>query len=348
MFAVKLSLISVFTLASCAIEDTTETDTDVAEQAIGCPSWGCNDNSPVMGPYSFWEGNLRGLPNLQGIRFGKFVIGTVPYTPTVVADQLRASHPVFGTKVGAQLTNGYFEVITVTGTYKIRVLNVHPKGMSPVTFWTGPASQVETYELAFEYPNGTMGDRLCQNPPEQDAHDSTGATWNAPLEAILFTGDRYDAQTRTVRDIKPQTTRDWFNIACAGSSLAKLHLNRHTSASVTLGYFAPLQARQAMLKMYASDICGSGKVFTHKGVPLHWANSPGWKQLTGMEFAFEAVWDDKGAQCLDTHRLGALYANQITAHCAAVNHPLPPCGGSLTAPVYPAGAWLVTAVPDPI
>jgi hypothetical protein len=345
MFAVRTSLLAVFTLASCAMEDITEAPT---VEAIGCPSWGCNDNGALMGLYSFWEGNTDQLETPQHLKFRDFVIAGVPYKPYVIGDRLIVKNPTHGTREGMQLQGGYFEVDTPTGMFRIRILQVHPQATSPVKFWVGSKTGVETYELTYDLPGGIPSNRnLCWNPPDGDSTEGGDHNWNAPVETILFTGDRYSDVKRLVTDTSPVTTAGWFNFACAGSTLAKLHLNRHTSAGAEIGYTTTKAERTTMIKMYASDHCGDGTVWTDYGTPLRWQNSKGWNKFSGMEIAFESRWTETGAQCLDTHRLGPTQANAIIAHCEGIRKSMKPCKGSVLAPTFPDGAYIDTAVPAP-
>jgi hypothetical protein len=89
MSVVKLSLLSVFALASCGMEEMSD-----LELQIGCPGGNCHLNSPVMGPYKFWEGNLAGKTNLQGVKFGDFVSSSNRRCrPRVIGDKLSALCP---------------------------------------------------------------------------------------------------------------------------------------------------------------------------------------------------------------------------------------------------------------
>jgi ADYC domain len=346
MFAVRTSLLAVFTLASCAMEDVSNVET-----YLGCPGSVCNSNSPVMGPYSYWEGNLAGLPNDQGVKFGDFVSSTDRHcTPKVVGDKFQAfcpASPLFGpalTLMSAALQNGYLEAFTAEGTYKIKFVTVHS---NTYTFWQGPTTAVETYELRYEKPTGGGFETLlCNNPPAGNRTPAgNGRMWTAPLEAVLFTGDRYDEKTRRVTDISATGTQNWFNIGCAGSGLMKLHLNRHSTAGSVPGYTTTQNARQAMFKMFSSDLFGDGTIFTHQGVLLDWENRPRWSMLTGHEFAFEARWDQNGAQCLDTHRLGDTLVELIRTHGEEIGRQLKPCAGNVANPTYWPNTLFITAVP---
>jgi hypothetical protein len=118
-------------------------------------------------------------------------------------------------------------------------------------------------------------------------------------EAILFSGERYDAVRKTVTATGPATD-GWVNIACATTVLAKLLLERHTEASQDVP--TTRDERQAMLKMFTADVCGDGTSFTVHGQPLFWADAKGITRLPNAPSRLEAVWDESGAVCLEHAR----------------------------------------------
>jgi hypothetical protein len=147
---------------------------------------------------------------------------------------------------------------------------------------------------------------------------------------------------------------DWFNIGCAGSALAKLHLNRHTTAGSDSTHQTSLLRRQAMLKMYVADVCGNGFASTKQGTPLVWENNtiPPWQTLPGAVSAMEGAWGPFGMICMDHHRLendpdwsvaGGI-KDQIVAACGSLPDP---CAGNYAGwpNVFPSGSYLKTAIP---
>jgi hypothetical protein len=137
-------------------------------------------------------------------------------------------------------------------------------------------------------------------------------------------------------------TSTWFNIACEGTAIAKLHLLRHTAASV----FDPradvptgsdhaipvppgiptgpivhprrttkVPERQALLKMLTADYCGIGFPFTENGHPLSYTFQQPWQPLfprtngsavpfRGLDnVSIDALWNQDGAVCLAVPRL---------------------------------------------
>lgn len=293
----------------------------------GCPRWGCNENSPVMGPLGdFHELSFDGKPNSSEMRVIGYRFSTKGplYRPYLDDGSRLVVESEKGEKLaGGDLAGGWLEIDSPHGVFRLVFDQVTPLASSPLTFWIGEKTPIETYVLSFIEPGGTEHIPLCNNPGGEGGEN--GQVWPNPFAAFFFAGDRYDAGLKLVTAIDDKS--GFFNIACAGSALAKLHLNRHT----TLGSPGPRGVttkqgeRQAMLKMFVSDVCGTGTAWTHKGTPLHWGNRTGWAKLSGDEYAHEALWNAKGALCLDTHRLGPLYQNpsDIYGECPDI----PSCAG---------------------
>src|SRR5262249_22024159 len=163
-------------------------------------------------------------------------------------------------------------------------------------------------------------------------------------------GPRNEPPSKTVKDAEPATT--WFNLACAGTLTAKMHLMRHTNAgawtaaSWTPGHevtdpAAPFHTdvpqRRAMVKMFAADYCGTGDAFTVDGQPLmyddskHWF-APGSSGVAAMHVAadgtlspsgstMEALWTDHGALCVSRPR----HVDRTAVPCLGGSSPLPLC-----------------------
>ena len=308
----------------------------VTQEVVKCPSWGCGGNSPVIDVWGFHELDANGAANSAGVRLVGLVKKGREYRPLVVGARLigrsrdESAYPSIG---GTELIGASFVVDTPGGSRAIHIRNV-----SRVTpYWIGSPTANETYEL--EVADGSERRPLCANPPAPDADK----TWPAALEALLFAGERYDAQTKEVI-ATDEPGGGWFNIACAGSALAKLHLNRHTSAGAADELRTTAAQRQALLKMYTSDVCGTGQAFTRQGEPLHWATSTGALTLDGNEASFEALWTERGALCLDEHRLEADpdfpgIHDEIVAACEQARRKLSPCTKLLGA----NGGWAASA-----
>ena len=112
--------------------------------------------------------------------------------------------------------------------------------------------------------NSPIGAYVCRNGEEFVWGGDTRAM--KKHHALVFEGDRINVRTLTVDSIEPR----WFNIGCAETALAKMHLNGHTHpAALYSGLpFVSRLERQTFLKMITGDYCGHGRPFTVAGQPL--------------------------------------------------------------------------------
>ena len=332
-------------LAACVDDPTTGT---AAEEIIydpdsdGCPKWGCGTNGPLVTGYQFHELDENGAVNDAGFKLLYLEKDGKSFRADVERDRLYArpfSNPYEVALSGPGLVGSKLVLQRGVDTYAIHILGVHVT----TKFWIG-GGYVETYELGYTGPSVPSPRALCSNPPNVK-EQGDGSYWPAPLEAILFTGDRYDADALTVTAADYASAGGWFNIACAGSVLAKLHLNRHTTPGSDSTHTTNRYERQAMLKMYTSDLCGDGTPWTVQGTPLRWENARQWKLLGGGEKSYEGLWTSNGAYCLDVHRLWAQYQMSINPGCY-----IPRCTGVRYADpnfpdVFPRGTHFLTANP---
>jgi hypothetical protein len=318
-----LSPLCSLLVAACAVEAAPAVATDPVSKFDDCPWWGCGGNTPVIDLWGFHDLDLDGAPNQAGIRLLAMVKNQARYLPEfdgarLLARPARGSGPPLE---HAALEGAAFVLETPGGIVYLQIR--HVSNLTP--YWVGEPDLNETYELT--YGADLASDRpVCANPPNPESPDEE---WPAATEALLFAGDRYDAQTKRVTAIDAAAGR-WFNIACAGSALAKLHLTRHTTAGSQSTFKSTQAERQAVLKMYTSDVCGTGRAFTRAGEPLHWSNRGRWLELTGTEASSEALWTETGALCLDEHRLEADpgfpgIRDAIVEECAQVGIALEPC-----------------------
>jgi hypothetical protein len=273
----------------------------------GCDDFGCGANSPVVDGAAiaqFHELSLEGAPNAAGVALVGVRKDDTAYTldvtgATVVARPRRGNAPVLARE---GLKGLALDLRDRAGLrYTVRFA-----GTGATTYWAGPPDVITTYELTYT------------STAEEGPRPLCAAGIN---KAILFGGDRYDSARKTVT-ATGAATRGWFNIACAGTALAKLFLTRHTKASQTMRTTAA--ERQAMLKMLTGDVCGDGTSFTVHREPLLWADANGLTRFVVAPASLEAVWNEHGAVCLDTPRRPELAA-AIAARCGAR---LPRCGAS--------------------
>lgn len=353
MYPWPLTVSVLVALSACVADLDTSDSAQLAIVRAGggsgngdpCPMTGCGTNSPYLGPIEFHEFEETGaFANAEGFRVQHLEKQNVHYRPHVSGAVLTG---VIGRNVvlsGQDLVGAELIVVNDRTGEQLGIKIVHVSNAQ--TFWQpntgGPT--IETYELQW-HPIGGTYKPVCNNPP--DRSDPEGKLWNATAEAILFTGDRYDTSNLTVTATTVGGSLNWFNVACSGNVMSKLFLNRHTTASQLPNFPTSLEQRQAMLKMYTSDLCGDGHAFTVQGTPLHWSTAA-WSSLSPDYAHLEALWTSHGAVCLDTHRLH-LSANDMTVQYRTACGTIPRCTTSLgTATLPSTGAYLRTSSPAPL
>src|SRR5882672_2243324 len=199
----------------------------------GCPSYGCGSNGPFLGISAiFHELDVNGAPNNANVVFLDFRDSAGPLTLNVNGDRLQG---IRGNNVleGPALTNSIlrlrvdpppatsissFASVPNPVTYEVTIKDVGYTG-----FWTGAPATVPVYEFVYR-PEGDDDNpvSLCgTNPTDEASRSFIG-------KALVFRGDRYDVVHKTVSETGAGDT--WFNIGCAGTFVAKMHLLRHTLA----------------------------------------------------------------------------------------------------------------------
>lgn len=364
------ALLSLGTLfAGCALDEEPPLGT-VTSEVISCPKFsGCGDNSPVMGE-GFHELSVSPADtNAEGFTVLGFWQNGQQYSPQIEAGtRIVAWLPRTTIKLsGYQLEGGFFLIVRQPSMqyFRLYINKVTPEAVSPTRYWYRPGTaRIETYELKYVAVSSSTPPTLNMKPMATDlcpiplslTTETERLAWPMPAQSLIFSGDRYDANTLTVTSTNPTANAAWFNIGCSGSALAKLHLMRHTTAgSVASTITSTREQRQALLKMYTGDFCGNGHRWTTQGTPLHWANQGLWTQglasdIQGDE-ANESFWTENGAMCLDTYRIDEIGArSQIVADCAP--NPLPYCFPSsfslvpkASPDVWPNGALIRSLVP---
>lgn len=130
-----------------------------------------------------------------------------------------------------------------------------------------------------------------------------GARWHTFTDhALIVQGESYtaaagiDAQRRG---------SEWFNIACAGSALAKSRLMGYDPMSTT----STSAQRQSTLKMLTAHyVRDNAQSWTQTGTPLIWVSTPANAYYGGADPALvtgpiEARWNGDGATCVSHLRL---------------------------------------------
>ena len=238
-----------------------------------------NDRGPVRQLARFIP--VRGQ-NLNSPLIGAAAVAGVPFHAVALMSQAPALPLPVGTTIELRDAGGARYDVLVSGHGRTR-------------FWAGSDAPVTTHVLLWSGAAQARPQPLC----------AAGAN-----EAILFTGDRYDARRKTVT-ATGAAADGVLNIACAGSALAKLYLMRHTEASQEVA--TTRAERQAMLKMLTADVYGDGHSFTVANQPLHWSDAKRITRMGARTGEVEAVWNEHGALCLNVPRIAAL-EGAITAH----------------------------------
>ncbi len=355
-----LSLLSVVVpslfAAACVEPEEGLDDGDLgteSQELIKCTTWGCDANSPMMDAFEFHDLHEDGLPNAADMRLEYLIQGGEKYRVHVDGAKLTGIplSPGLPLLQGPALVGSYMKILAPNGD----VYRMYIKGWSNATkMWIGNPTLIESYDLVYYSEIHPTDPRpVCNNAPGR--YDAEGQFWLKPAESFFFTGDLYDAKTLTVKATSFSESRGWFNIGCAGSSLAKLVLNRHASVSMDSTHLTGWKERQTMLKMYAGDVCGHGIASTQQGEPLHFQDKNGWRKLTGWEASYEGLWTHDGMVCMEEHRLlndPALWSwadAQIKSNCTMTDGTvkLPPkCSSMFPAGLVPLPAgYILTANP---
>lgn len=325
------------TLGAC-----TELATNSVSSELRCDSWGCGTNSATVGDgILFDELDSAGIiPNASGV----VIVGSQLADGTPVHVVVRRHQIIAQSLDGTtEYSHGnlYHLVITLKGPqhyYELRIEDVEEQDL---TFWEGPADFVPYYVFRARIDfAGDFKQYICQKDTLSDDPRWTGREHLA----LAFEWDHYSAKEKTVTELPADTTL--FNLACAGTAPAKLHLYRHTRAGgydalgTSVIYNTTTDQRQVMLKMFTADYCGKGHSFTVDGTPL-WFGISGSRSIDlGAAASVEALWTNTGAQCLDTTRLPVAWSDIVT-ECGY--NPLP-CGDVHD---WASRAYIISVNPPP-
>ena len=329
-----LAALVVLSASAClTLDEGAEVETGVVARAIdpgasGCPVWGCGANSATVGDgFVFDELDQTGVAaNLGGVTIASVnAPDGSPGKLYVSGSQMTVWTYDWRPFYGRSIVNTVIKLRHPTlGFIEVKITNYDDKALR---FWAGPPDAVPFYELKARNPvTGQFSDPACHSELTEDP------MWvGKPHYAVVFQGDRYDAASKKARDVGDSDP--WFNIACAGTSPAKMHLMRHTRASSVAAsgasYWTTDKERTALLKMFTADYCGNGHTFTVDGQPLAYQDSAHWKNPMEDYWAIESYWTNTGATCLHKPRYTDL--NIIYTVCGRV---LPDC----PSPTWPT-AW---------
>lgn len=307
-------------LGGCGVQEPAAESTVVSEIGECDTDWVCGSNSPEIDHYGFHELNLEAEPNLEKIEIvSKDGLAQIwkngkSYTLKVIGSKI---YGYYGGRVAlydANLVGAEIRLLANgAASYTIRI-----DAVRDMHYAVGSQTDVlGAYALSWYDANQPPDSKrsICAPPtilpaagtpktPKESTAVIIYPPGNGellgmnPNETLVFELDRFDARAKTMSD---RGDGRWFNLGCAGHTLAKMHLTRHTIASGSDGYGITGKDRQATLKMMVADYCGDGTPFTVAGEPLRWKG--GLVNFYTFPSVLEARWTNEGATCLYEPRL---------------------------------------------
>lgn len=265
--------------------------------AITCPRDVCGVNGIWFGEeVPFRTLNLDRTPNESGLAIDRFMSADLePLELDVVGDSLIGRKPTGDVLTGPALRNAKLTLVrhdpsgtrSISLTVYVHIIDVLYLDFAATCTSSPGCSPQQTPVYRFTATTGEgCNVQLCKpgiNPPDNGRPELAG-------DAVLFEGDLYNEDTFEVT-IAPRmyNQRGTFNLTCLGTTLSKMHLLRHTSASQSPSVASmdqPQEAeREALLRMFTADYCGRGglpldpadpdssSLFTRNGVPIRIAFS---------------------------------------------------------------------------
>ncbi len=309
----------------CAMEPSEPAQAAVTQGIRECPEDTCGSNSPKIETEGFHELNVKGLPNDQNMRLTSAKLGRTAVEIFVDKGRLYAVTPQGLRRSGVQLI-GLRLLLDATLKDSVIPYELEVVGYRDLPYPVPLKSTDSTGAYIVEYVDRDGQRRNLCAPRSGGSQDLPydEALGMQPREVLLFEGDRINTETMS---IDPAIDRSWINLGCYGHTLAKLHLTRNSTASKALAYGHDLDHRQATLKMFVGDYCGTGRPFTVSGQPISWRDDTGVMEFYGAPFSLDARWDARGAACMVEPRM--LYpattegarkfpniVNQISAECS--------------------------------
>jgi hypothetical protein len=285
--------------------------TDVPEEstvtsAMRCPIWGCGTNSATVGDgLIFDELDTNGSPNRYGMKIVSVAMADNTPVQLFVFGHWMFAHTLdwMNFYSGQQLVWMTITLEKDSALYEIQVVGVNEQDLD---YWAGIDEPVPAYDLrARSVITGKFEEYVCKHEVLAPDPHWTGVEHHA----LVFNGDRYDPELKLVTETS--LFDSWFNLACAATAPANMHLLRHTlpGGFTASGepYHTTVPERQAMLKMFTADYCGTGESFTIDGVPLFYTDSNGWYVPPGVPGTDESIWNENGATCLTQPRHSSKY-----------------------------------------
>lgn len=295
---VRLGLGLGLALGGCALSPDAEPLAEQVQSIRECPEDTCGSNSPRVEAFNFHELSTAGRANPQGMRISSATLGRSSVRLKVDRGHLLADTKN-GVVSGAGLIGLTINLVVPAGE-AVRTYGLQIIGYRDLPYPVPSSSKDVTGAYTVQYVDSRgVRQNLCNGGGSQDLPPDEGFGQKAD-EAVFFEGDRINTETMT---IDPGFESSWFNIGCAGHTLAKLHLTRNSTASGAAQYGHQHADRQATLKMFVADYCGNGVPFTVAGQPLAWRDPQGVMDFYGTPTTLEARWTAAGASCLGTPRM---------------------------------------------
>ena len=273
-------------------------------QAANCGQNTCGSNSPILFGHDAAEMNqsLAGahLANQAGVRLVEFRDPDgIPARYQVEDDGELVILDGGGavTHSGAAVVGASFVLRhdDSNSDYVLVITDYH----QTLSYWIGPAESLPSYTMKYSFVGDVGLRNLCPGPYEHDPR--TNSLYPHSLDVLLSTGERYQIGTRNIFDTGAASD-GWTNFACVGDGPSKMLLYRHRPDTPENDpYASPLARRQALLRMWAADYCGTGTSFTRHGEPLAWRDHLG-MMTEGVTSSVEAIWTPEGVACLDVPR----------------------------------------------
>jgi hypothetical protein len=349
MSFLRLASVGALVVGGCmGLEDDLEYGE--VEQQLGCPSWICGENSPhIVANYPFHELPEKfNMETAEGYTITGVKKGGVWY-PRLDIDRakiflkdsvgniLLAGPGLVGVEIRVQHTDG-------AGTKTFFALKIMSVGSTPFYADNNGVAANPLHETYIVHKSPVIGGpggpptnewrNLCSNPTQDRTE-----TLNMPGDhMVFFEGDRIDKVTKRYVGIDDT----WFNLGCAGHTLAKMALSGHTESGKHAGYITTVSERQTLMKMFVADYCGLGVPFTVSGQALQWMDRKGWMKYSSpwWMLGHEGRWGPNGITCMDQPRVdangtpasfaefGNSVLDEMGAICGAAAMP-PPCAGSV-------------------
>ena len=262
----------------------------------GCPAEACGFNSPLLADSLFGELDLDGRPNARGMAIVEVLAPDGrPFFLDIRDGALVGIEPG-ATEVslrGSALVDAEISIRRARGHGLVSGFTVRVQAVQPVAHTSDQPGSIPGYRMAY----ALSSEPQIWHPMCPDAES-----------VLVVAGERYDERTLAIHS---DAGGRWFRLACASDMLGK---SRRMSYDPTLSadhpYYTSVGQRRATMAMLGADYCGTGQRFTRPGTALYWQNRAGWMQVGAPPdgtAAVEAGWDENGATCLNSPRLGARY-----------------------------------------